>query len=75
MQSTAKKGAPRGNRNAAVGDQDLDGVLQVKCLRTEKGIWTAAARQNKCRNLSQWVRQTLNAAAKNRPPEGGTTGT
>lgn len=63
MKNKTGAGAPRGNRNAAVGDQDLDGVLQVKCLRTEKGRWTAAARKSGKKNLSQWVRETLNEEA------------
>ncbi|MFA5921188.1 MAG: hypothetical protein WC856_07835 [Methylococcaceae bacterium] len=56
-----KPGAKPGNKNAQVGDYPATSQLQIRCTQTEKASWVHAANGEK---LSDWVRNTLNAAAK-----------
>jgi hypothetical protein len=56
-----KPGAPRENKNA-VKDDGATSHLHMRCTPEEKANWVHAAGELK---LADWVRNTLNNAAKN----------
>lgn len=58
---TKKPGAKPGNTNAQAGETPATSQLQIRCTPTEKASWVRAAEGQK---LSDWVRNTLNSAAK-----------
>ncbi len=58
MKSTkSTPGGQPGNQNASRGNETR---LVVACRRAEKSVWVKAAPGN----LADWVRDTLNAAAR-----------
>ena len=61
--SAPRPGAPVGNKNAA-GIKKTGKNLNVKTEGDEKNMWIKAAQQEHGRTLSDWVRATLNAAAR-----------
>ena len=60
MTGKRKPGAKPGNSNALKSAEPLACNVQIRCTPMEKEIWVHTANGE----LSNWVRKTLNAAAK-----------
>jgi len=50
-----------GNHNAVSGEEPATSQIQMRVTPSEKSAWVKAA-QRDGKNLSQWIRDTLNAA-------------
>lgn len=55
--------APKNNTHAQKGDDPRTSHLNMRCLQSDKALWTKAA-QATGQNLTTWVESTLNRAAQ-----------
>jgi len=61
---------PRGNRTTRRGKGaplEFELKMEVRCSASQLEVWKQAAEDSGCGNLSEWVRETLDAAVRTKP--------